>query len=56
MDGGRDILPCKQYGIELGQAVRHMVETIRSAQVVDGHLDLHSHYILIEAGETMDKV
>lgn len=39
----------QQYDQELDEAVKHIVETIRSAQQEDGYLNLH--YILVEPGK-----
>ncbi|KAJ0119356.1 hypothetical protein J7T55_013595 [Diaporthe amygdali] len=38
-----------QYDAELDQAVKHIVDTIRSAQREDGYLNLH--YILVQPGK-----
>lgn len=39
----------QQYDRELDEAVRHIVDTIRSAQQEDGYLNLH--YIVVEPGK-----
>lgn len=44
----------QQYDRELDEAVKHIVETIRSAQREDGYLNLH--YMVVEPGKRWSNI